>query len=477
MKTLYFIRIGGTAMGGVAAACQKLGYRVIGSEAQLYEPMKSYLAENGVQVIPQFDPENLHTAKPDEVVVGNAVSRGNAELEEALDLNLPQVSLPELVGRSLIADNISVVVAGTHGKTTTTAMVAWMLESAGLNPGFLIGGVPANFDVSCRPASPAPGKRGVFVVEGDEYDSAYFDKRSKILHYRPTIAVLNNAEFDHSDIFDSLDDILKSFRLYLRLVPRKGLILVNGDDPNIQRLLANLNLENVPIQTFGTGELNDWVISNIESTDQGGSYDIAFRGEPKGRVSMDPTGEINARNMTVACAVATQLGIPFDAILQGAKTYRHPKRRMEVIGTWKGATVIDDFGHHPTAIKETLKAIADKYPGQRILAAFEPRSNTTTRNVFQKELAECFTVAAGVAIGSLDRPERYDDTQRLDLDRLKSDLESLGKLAYVLPLSRAGKEGWGSDLETVLAEWVQENDLLVLFSNGDFGGLRARLKS
>ena len=476
MKTLYFIRIGGTAMGGVAAACQKLGYRVIGSEAQLYEPMKSYLADNGVEVIPRFDPQNLHVAQPDEVVVGNAVSRGNEELEEALDLNLRQISLPELVGRSLIADNTSVVVAGTHGKTTTTAMVAWMLESAGLHPGFLIGGVPANFDVSCRPAFRTDGKRGVFVVEGDEYDSAYFDKRSKILHYKPTIAVLNNAEFDHSDIFDSLEDILKSFRLYLRLVPRKGLILVNGDDPNIRRLIANLGLENVPIQTFGTGEQNDWVISNIESTAQGGAFDLTFRGEYKGRVSMDPTGEINARNMTVACAVATHLGVPFDAVLEGAKTYRHPKRRMEVIGTWHGATVIDDFGHHPTAIKETLKAISAKYPGRRILAAFEPRSNTTTRNVFQKELAECFAEAAGVAIGSLDRPHRYDDSQRLDLDKLKKDLESQGKLAYVLPLERAGQEGWGAALEAILTDWVEENDLIVLFSNGDFGGLRARLK-
>ncbi len=463
-------------MGGVAAACQKLGYRVIGSEEKLYEPMKSYLAENGVQVIPHFSPENLHTAKPDEVVVGNAVSRGNDELEEALDLNLPQISLPELVGRSLIADNLSVVVAGTHGKTTTTAMVAWMLESAGLQPGFLIGGVPANFDVSCRPANPTPGKRGVFVVEGDEYDSAYFDKRSKILHYRPTIAVLNNAEFDHSDIFDSIEDILKSFRLYLRLVPRNGLILVNGDDPNIQRLLSDLQLPQVPIQTFGLGEKNDWVISNIESTDRGGAFDLAFRGESMGRILMDPTGEINARNMTVACAVANQLGISFESIRDGAKSYRHPKRRMEMIGTWQGATVIDDFGHHPTAIKETLKAIAAKYPGRRILAAFEPRSNTTTRNVFQSELAECFTEAAGVAIGSLDRPERYNDTQRLDLGRLKRDLESQGKLAYVLPLDRAGAEGWGADLESVLAQWVKENDVIVLFSNGDFGGLRARLK-
>ena len=475
MERLYFIRVGGTAMGGVAAACKALGDEVFGSEQELYEPMKGYLEAAEVEVYRTFDPAQVESIKPDRIVVGNAVSRGNPELELALNQKQTIVSLPQIVGEKLIGKNTSIVIAGTHGKTTTTAMTANLLESGGLEPGFLIGGVPGNFTVSCRPV---PRFRhntqgGFFVVEGDEYDTAYFDKRSKFLLYRPYIAVVNNIEFDHADIFTNLEEILKSFRLFIRLVPQNGLILANGDDPNVASILGQAVS---PVETFGLGDQCDWRADSISEGESGAKFDVRYRGELMGSVEMGMTGEHNVRNMLAGIAVARRAGMDFESIARGASSFVPPRRRMEVKGTWRGALVIDDFGHHPTAIKETLKALRAKYPDRRLIVAFEPRSNSTTRNLFQNELAHCFAGATAVALGALDRPERYSDEQRLDTSRLVDELCAQGIEAWSLTLEEGREKDWGSHIREKFSEWVRADDVIVLFSNGDFGGLRAMLK-
>jgi UDP-N-acetylmuramate: L-alanyl-gamma-D-glutamyl-meso-diaminopimelate ligase len=466
MDRLYFIRVGGTAMGGVAAACAATGDEVLGSEQDLFEPMKSYLDDSGVKVFRSFEPTNLLQCQPDLVVVGNAVSRGNEELEAALEKRMACISLPEVISKKLIAKKTSVVIAGTHGKTTTTAMTANMLDQGGLEPGFLIGGVPGNFEVSCR-----PGSGNVFVIEGDEYDSAYFDKRSKFLHYRPDIAVVNNLEFDHSDIFDDLDAIKKSFRLFIRLVPRNGLILANGDDPNVLDILKD---KCSPLETFGFSEGCFWRVIKIHEDESGATFELCRDGLPFATFKSPVNGTFNVLNMVVAIAIGYRLGLTIDQCQLGAQSYRSPKRRMQEVGMWRGALLIDDFGHHPTAIKLTIDALRAKYPGRRLIACFEPRSNTTTRAFFQQELTECFKEASAVAIGALDRPHRFTDNERLDTARL---IQGFGNQGFAVSIEQSNDPNWGSLIADWLQDVVKEGDLLVTFSNGDFGGLRSLLKS
>ncbi len=451
-------------MGGVAGALSVAGESVSGSEEIIYEPMKSYLAGCGVTVFPSFDPSHLMETRPDLVVVGNAVSRGNEELEVALEQKLNCVSLPQIIAEKLIGKHTSIVIAGTHGKTTTTAMTANLLEVGGLKPGFMIGGVPGNFNVSCRPAAGS-----VFVIEGDEYDSAYFDKRSKFLHYKPDIAVVNNIEFDHADIFDNLEAIKNSFRLFIRLVPRNGVVLANGDDENVRDVLK---VACSPVETFGLGEDCFWRVKNIQSNIEGMSFLVLRDGVEIGEFQSPASGSFNALNMLVAIACGHRLGMSIMDLQKGVSSYIAPKRRMQEKGTWRGALVIDDFGHHPTAIRQTIDAIIDRYPNRRVIACFEPRSNTTTRNFYQKELASCFARAHAVAIGALDRPERYSETERLNLGQLARELPSPN---FVLSLEQGREPGWGKYLRIWLETVIEPDDVLVTFSNGDFGGLRAML--
>ncbi len=468
LETLYFIRIGGTAMGGVAGACAALGDQVFGSEQDLYEPMKSYLEDAGVSVFRSFDPANMLGCKPTQVVVGNAVSRGNEELEVALEQKLNCVSLPALIGERLIGKKTSVVIAGTHGKTTTTAMTAAVLEAGGLEPGFLIGGVPGNFDVSCR-----PGGGSVFVIEGDEYDSAYFDKRSKFLHYRPDIAVVNNIEFDHADIFDDLEAVKKSFRLFIRLVPRNGVVLANGDDANV---LDVLKVACSAVETFGFSEGCFWQVRDLVEGPEGSRFSVLRDGSEFGEFDSPANGRFNALNMLVAIATGHRLGMSLAQLQAGVASYLSPKRRMQEVGTWHGALVIDDFGHHPTAIRETLSALFAKYPGRRVVACFEPRSNTTTRAFYSKEIEECFAGCAAVAFGALDRPERYSESERLDTRGIAARLSGTGVPSMAISLEQGSEKDWGRHILTWLEGIVREGDLIVSFSNGSFGGLLSSLR-
>jgi UDP-N-acetylmuramate: L-alanyl-gamma-D-glutamyl-meso-diaminopimelate ligase len=457
-ESLFFIRIGGTAMGGVAAACQALGHTVSGSEETLYEPMKSYLYESGVKVFESFDPQNMINAGADRIVVGNAVSRGNEELETALDHRLRLVSLPQLISENLISRNRCVVVTGTHGKTTTTSMTAWLLEAAGRNPGFMIGGVPGNFDVSCRPSGHHDTDSGLFVIEGDEYDSAYFDKRSKFLWYRADIAILNNLEHDHADIFADVEAVKASFKLFLRNVPRGG-------------------LESAPVQTFGLEPDAFWRAEILSTTPELVTFDVFRQGEKLGTVESPALGEHNVRNMLAAIATAIHIGVPFEQVQNGVRAYRLPKRRMEEIGEWQGATVIDDFAHHPTAIRLTIQAVKAKYPGRRVVMVFEPRSNSTTRNLFEKEFETCFNEASAVVFGALDRPWRYQESERLNTARIAADYTERGIPATAISLEEGKDPEWSKFILPFLGAHVRPGDVLLLGSNGDLGGLRAALKA
>jgi len=447
MIDFYFLGIGGTAMASVAVALSNCGYNISGVDANVYPPMSAFLERNGIVYFNGYSAEHLEMLTPQKVVVGNAISRGNVELEVALNRRLKLVSMPEIVREYLIEQHTSIVVSGTHGKTTTTSLLAWLLESCGVSPGFLIGGIPENFGEGCRASTRKTN--GYFVIEGDEYDTAFFDKRSKFLHYRPDVAIVNNLEFDHADIFKSIDEIELSFKRFLNLVPQNGLVLLNADDARVLRLSEKLF---APVQTFGFGEAATWQARDVE-------YPLL--------------GEHNVRNVLAAVSACLYLGFQPDGIQSGLSSFKSVKRRLEVVAEIGGITIIDDFAHHPTAIRETLKATRQKYPNRRLVACFEPRSNTTTRNIFQKELVECFELADVIALGKIDRPERYAPNERLDTAKIISELESQGKIGYASPAP--APENYPLDIVNFLSSHLHRGDVVLTMSNGAFGNLKAHL--
>jgi UDP-N-acetylmuramate: L-alanyl-gamma-D-glutamyl-meso-diaminopimelate ligase len=468
MSSIYFLGIGGTAMASVAVALSHTGHAVTGSDTQLYPPMSTYLDYHNIRYFKGFSKENLAGSSPDMVVVGNAISRGNPELEHALNNRMELVSMPDLVRRELIGTNTSIVVAGTHGKTTTTSLIAWLLEHGGLNPGFLIGGIPENFEVGCRASGRS--EAGYFVSEGDEYDSAFFDKRSKFLLYRPDIAIINNIEFDHADIFGSLDDIKKSFRLFVNLIPQNGILLVNGDDPAAMEIASKAFCRT---ERFGLNGDVEWSAADITVDHHKTTFSVFHNGVPEGTANVPLFGKYNVMNCLASIAAASHAGLPFEAVSKGLALFKRPKRRMEIVGEFRNeVTVIEDFAHHPTAVRVTLEAISELYPGRRIIACFEPRSNTTTRSIFQRELSECFDAASIVVMGKVNRPERYAAEDRLDTGKLSSELQRRGKTVF---LAGGAPENYPQDIIDFLAGTVEPGDVVILLSNGSFSNLKALL--
>ncbi|MCF8215624.1 MAG: UDP-N-acetylmuramate--alanine ligase [Chlorobium sp.] len=465
MSSIYFLGIGGTAMASVAVALSHLGHAICGSDTALYPPMSTYLETNNIRYFKGFSEKNISGSTPDLVVVGNAVSRGNCELEYALNHRLQLISMPELVRNELIAKNTSLVVTGTHGKTTTTSILAWLLEYGGLKPGFLIGGIPENFSISCR----ASGQKepGFFVTEGDEYDTSFFDKRSKFMLYRPDIAIINNMEFDHADIFDSFEDIRKSFRQFVNLIPGTGILLVNGDDPAACEASSGAFC---PVERFGFSDGCDWSACDIFGSNGITTLTICKNGKPEGTLSIPLAGRHNIMNALGAIAAATHCGLHMETITCAMPQFRRPKRRMEVTeGIRSGLTLIEDFAHHPTAIRATLEAITELCPGRRIIACFEPRSNTTTRNIFQQELAACFGPASIVVLGKVHRPERYAPDMQLDVSRLECELQEQNKSVFI---AGTGSSDYPGDIVGFLESVIEENDVVVLMSNGSFSNLK-----
>lgn len=453
IKSVHFVGICGTAMASVAAAMQDRGYAVTGSDQNVYPPMSTFLEEKGIRLMTGYAEANL-ASRPDLVVIGNAISRGNPEAEAALERKMRYCSLPDLLREFFIRGKQSLVVTGTHGKTTTTSLLAWVFEHNGLNPSYLIGGIPNNFQQGARFTDSA-----YFIIEGDEYDTAFFDKRSKFVHYLPEVVIINNIEFDHADIFENLAAIQLSFRRLINIVPRNGLVLANGDDPNISPLLT---VKHCPIRKFGFGEPCDVRAMDLRLTGDGSSFRA---GETQFRFPM--IGELNVRNALAVLACARHCGLSDHQIQSAFDTFQGVKRRMEVRGVAGEVTVVDDFGHHPTAIRETMRALRVRFPGQRIWAVFEPRSNTTRRKVFQKELTEALGLADGVAVAQVARLEQLQPEERLDPERLIQSLQAAGKPAFYLPTADAIVER--------LDDAVQGNEVVCVFSNGGFGGIHEKL--
>jgi UDP-N-acetylmuramate: L-alanyl-gamma-D-glutamyl-meso-diaminopimelate ligase len=453
IKSIHFTGIGGTAMAATAAALLDKGFVVTGSDQNVYEPMASFLAGKKIAVMNGYAEHNL-AHKPDLVVIGNAISRGNPEAEYVLDHKLRYCSLPELLREFFIRGKRSLVVAGTHGKTTTTSLLTWVFEHNGLNPSYLIGGIPNNFSQGARFTNSE-----WFIIEGDEYDTAFFDKRSKFVHYQPEVAIINNVEFDHADIFENLDAIKKTFSHFIRLVPRNGLLLGNGDDAELAPLL---NVTHCPVKRFGLGEDNAIHAFNIRYGPTATEFEI-----PSFKFHLNLVGELNVRNALAVIACAKHCGLKNHQIQSAFDTFKGIRRRMEVRGIAGGVTVIDDFGHHPTAIRETLKALRLKYPREKIRAIFEPRTNTTRRNVFQSELAAAFANADAVMISQIARLELLAVAERLDPAKLMQDLKTAGKDAAYLPDANA--------IVAHVQKTAQGGDVVVVFSNGGFDGIHGKL--
>jgi len=441
-------------MASAAVAMHELGYQVTGSDQDvIYPPMSTFLAERGIRVMAGYAEVNL-SQRPDLVVVGNAISRGNPEAEAVLERKLRYCSLPELLKEFFIRGRRSLVVTGTHGKTTTASLLAWVLESAGLNPSFLIGGIPRNLGQGARFTDSE-----WFVIEGDEYDTSFFDKRSKFVHYLPEVAILNNLEFDHADIFPTLADIQLSFRRFIHLIPRNGLLLANGDEANITPLL---DVRHCPVKRFGLGVDNELRASGLVLKEDSSEFEL---GGTRFRIPM--VGELNVRNALAVAAAARHCGIR-DSVIQSAfDSFLSVKRRMEVRGEAGGVTVIDDFGHHPTAIRETVRALRVKFPGRRIWAVFEPRSNTTRRNVFQQELVDALERADVVVVAEVARLEQLPLGERLNPEKLMQDLRLTGKPAAYLPTVDSIVDHVGSG--------ARSGDVVCVFSNGGFGDIHNRL--
>jgi len=453
IRSVHFVGVGGTAMASAAVAMHERGFLVTGSDVNVYPPMSDFLAERKIPVMQGYAEANL-SHKPDLVVIGNAISRGNPEAEAVLDRKLRYCSLPELLKEYFIRGKRSLVVTGTHGKTTTTSLLAWVFEHNGLNPSFLIGGIPRNLGQGARFTD-----YDWFIIEGDEYDTAFFDKRSKFVHYLPEVAVINNLEFDHADIFPALADIQLAFKRFINLIPRGGLLLANGDEPNLAPLL---NVTHCPVKQFGLGTSNEIRASGLTLHPEHSEFlldDLHF--------DIPLTGELNVRNALAVVACARHCGLTSVQIQSAFSTFRGVARRMDVRGEAGGVTVVDDFGHHPTAIRETLRALRVKFPGRRIWAVFEPRSNTTRRNIFQNELVEALERADRVVVSEVARIEQLKPEERLNPGKLMHDLKMAGKPAAYLPTADSIIEHIALDALT--------GDVVCVFSNGGFDGIHGKL--
>ncbi len=451
---VHFSGVCGTAMAAVAAELHRRGVRVTGSDAATYPPMSTFLAGAGVPVAEGFAAGNLEPA-PNLVVVGNALSRGNPEVEAVLDRGLAYCSLPELLGWAFLPGKIPLVVTGTHGKTTTSALCAWALHRAGQDPSWLVGGVPGGLERGFR-----VGTGPVFVLEGDEYDTAFFDKRSKFLHYRPRVLVLNNLEYDHADIFDDLDAVRRSFRHLLRVVPGSGRVVANADDPEVAALARDAPC---PVVTYGVRTRDaDWV-------GEPGPDRVRVRG-PGGRqaeVRHPLVGRHQAWNVLAAVAALDAVGLPLGAVAAAVASFRGVRRRAELRGEARGVAVYDDFAHHPTAIRGTLEGFRDRFPGRRVWALVEPRSNTMRRRVFQDALAGAFGAADRVCVRQVPDPHKVPPAERLDVGRLVRDLRARGVRADAFPDAAA--------IVARVAADARPGDVVVVLSNGGFEGIHGRL--
>ncbi len=459
----HLIGICGTAMASLAGMLQARGHKITGSDQNVYPPMSTQLEELGIEIISGYKAETADL-KRDYTIVGNTISRGNEELEEVLNRKLVYRSQAEIVKEEFIRGRRSLVVAGTHGKTTTTSIATWVAEVGGLNPSFLVGGIVQNFGASFRVS-----ESDFFVIEGDEYDTAYFDKKPKFMHYLPETAIVNNIEFDHADIYDNLDDIKFEFSRLMNLVPSNGRLICGIDSPVVREVLDEMQGKlHTNVETFGTSDDAKWQARYIDFSGDTTRFTVFKDKHSWGEFETHLIGEFNVRNCLAVIIAADAWGISKEKINEAFRTFKSVKRRVEIRGIERGVTVIDDFAHHPTAVEETLKALKQKYKDKRLIAVFEPRSWSSRLAVFQEPYTKAFNYADYVIIAGVYNTSKASELGKvLDTDELVKDIELQGKPAMSFPDADAIVEH--------LAPELRENDLVAIMSNGGFGGIHEKI--
>jgi UDP-N-acetylmuramate: L-alanyl-gamma-D-glutamyl-meso-diaminopimelate ligase len=445
-------------MASLAGMLVEQGHKVTGSDENVYPPMSLELERLRIPVREGYTPQNL-AERPDVVVVGNAMTRGNPELEHALNEKLYYTSMAAVVKENFIRGHHSIVVAGTHGKTTTTSLMAWAMERAGANPSFLIGGVAENFNSSFR-VTDSP----YFVIEGDEYDTAYFDKGPKFMHYLPDTVILNNVEFDHADIYRDLDAVKFAFSRLINLIPGRGNLIAGWDSPVVRELAPRAFC---PVETFGVEEGARWRASEIDFAGDSTRFTVHIKGRKFARYRTPLAGLFNVRNCLAVIAACECMGLDRRSIAEAIGEFKSVKRRMQVRGRVRGVTVIDDFAHHPTAVQETLVAARAKYPGHRIIAVFEPRSYTAQIKSFQQSFEDGLSQADSIIIAGLFHPERYTEETASSPAQMVEGLRRRGREADYIPST--------AEIVARLASSLKENDVVVVMSNGSFGGIHDKL--
>ena len=445
-------------MAALAGLLRGAGYRVSGSDTNIYPPMSVLLENAGIPVLPGYRKENI-TGDIDLVIVGNAVSKTNEEVQSVLEAGLDYMSFPEALSHFFLDGRKSLVVTGTHGKTTTASLLSWVLHDSGRKPGFMVGGWLKNFD-----SNHLVPEGDYFVTEGDEYDSAFFDKGPKFLHYRPDVSILTSIEFDHADIFKDLDQIKDAFRKYVSMIRPEGVILVKHADANIQDVLGEAVCR---IETYGYLDGADWRIGDYQFEGGYGSFSLFYQGEKKGDFQLAMIGRHNVENAAAVAALCLGLGLTVKEINSAFKSFQGIKRRQEVVGVKKGVTVLDDFAHHPTAIRLTLEAVKEAYPGQRVWAVFEPRTATSRRKVFEQDFPDSFLGADRVVFAGLFAPEKIREKDRLDPERVVTLIRQKGGNANFIPEV--------DDIVGFMAENVENRDVVLVMSSGGFGGIHQKI--
>jgi UDP-N-acetylmuramate: L-alanyl-gamma-D-glutamyl-meso-diaminopimelate ligase len=457
-RKIHLVGICGTGMGSLAGLLREAGHEVRGSDEHVYPPISTMLADQGIQVLSGYRPSHLDWS-PDLVIIGNIATRDNPEAEEVRRRGLPFRSFPQAVAELFLADRHPIVVTGTHGKTTTSALMAWVLQEADRDPSWLVGGVLRGGNRSFR-----LGAGPHFVIEGDEYESAFFDKGSKFLHYRPQTAVLTSVEFDHAEMFRDLEAVKAAFRAFLALIPPEGDLIYCADDPGARELSVECRGRRVD---YGVAARATWMGRTRKATPEGILFDV-FRGNEKFASYSSPlTGTHNLENLLGVIAAATHLGLRTEEIGKGLASFPGVKRRQEIRGVERGVTVVDDFAHHPTAVRGTIAALAERFAGNRLWAVFEPRTNTTRRAVFQGEYSEAFDQADETIVAAVDHPERAPEGDRFSASRLVEQLRGRGLSARYIPEV-------GAIVET-LARECRDGDVVLIMSNGAFGGIHGKL--
>ena len=455
---IFLSGICGTAMASLAGMLKARGYEVSGSDAAVYPPMSTFLDELGIPVFEGFSERNIERSGPDLVVIGNVLSRGNPEVEHVLDSGIRYASMAETVKELFIRDKRSIVVTGTHGKTTTTAILAWILESANRAPSFLVGGITGNFGSSFQ-----LGEGDDFVIEGDEYDTAFFDKGPKFLHYLPRIALIKNIEFDHADIYQDLEAIKLSFKRFINIVPRAGLIVAGVGSPAVAELVAAARSR---VATFGL-EQGDWQARRIVPEGGGTQFDVLLRGEFWSNFHIPLMGRFNVLNTLSAIVAADEVGVSPDEIQTALTGFKNVRRRLEVCGTVGGITVYDDFAHHPTAVRETLGGVRAQFPDARIWAVFEPRSQTSRRRIFEEEFAEALGLADVSIIAPVHSPKHLESSDVLSPERVVRTVSENGGQAHTF--------GSTAEIVNFVAANARNGDHVVIMSNGSFDGIHKKL--